>query len=398
VTSEEFDAIFKLPFNEASRFFQEKLNIPTSAWDDLWKEQHARGFMAAGAMKADLLADLRGAAQKAIDGKLSLKEFREQFDGIVEKHGWAYKGGRNWRSRLIWDTNITTAYQAGRWRQFVEGGAEYLRYMHADGVINPRPQHLAWNGRTLPIGHPFWKTHFPPNGWGCHCRAVRASRDEVTEEPEGWEEINPRTGAPLGIDKGWDYNVGEAMFKWQPDLDKYEFPVARDLVENLTRNDVFARWHDFARKRVLEELKKPEYAKMSSDAKARLVRQRLTLGEKFPVAVLPGDIKMMIGSQTQGVYLSDYDLLKQHVSRQGQKFEAMDYYNVQETIEKARLIVRDGDKITVFVNDGEKGWYAAALQKTATGKGVFLKSFRRSNRKDALTQSRKGDVLRNELE
>jgi len=212
MSPEEFDAIFKLPFNEASRFFQEKLNIPTAEWDDLWKEQHARGFMAAGAMKADLLTDLRGAVQKTIDGKLSLKDFREQFDGIVEKHGWAYTGGRNWRSRLIWDTNITTAYQAGRWQQFQEGGAEYLRYVHADGVMNPRPQHLAWNGRTLPIDHVFWKTHYPPNGWGCHCRAVRAYQDEATEEPEGWQSVNPKTGAPVGIDRGWDYNVGEAAY------------------------------------------------------------------------------------------------------------------------------------------------------------------------------------------
>lgn len=253
MTPEEFDAVFKLPFNEASRFFQEKLNIPTSAWDDLWKEQHARGFMAAGAMKADLLTDLREAAQKSIDGKLSLKEFREQFDGIVEKHGWAYKGGRNWRSRLIWDTNITTAYQAGRWRQFIEGGAEYLRYVHADGVMNPRPRHLAWNGLTLPIDHPFWKTHFPSNGWGCHCRAVRAYKDEVTQEPEGWKEINPKTGAPVGIDKGWDYNVGEAGMLRHEDVlgrklatlpDKIAGPLYEELRGSLSAgNDArFAEW------------------------------------------------------------------------------------------------------------------------------------------------------------
>jgi hypothetical protein len=169
--------------------------------------------MTAGAIKAALLEDLRGAVQQAIDGKLTLKDFREQFDQIVDKHGWAYKGGRNWRSRLIWDTNITTSYQAGRWQQFREGGAEYLRYVHADGVMNPRPLHLAWNGRTLPIDHEFWKTHYPPNGWRCHCRAVRAYRDEVTDEPEGWRTLDPKTGAPVGIDKGWDYNVGESSLE-----------------------------------------------------------------------------------------------------------------------------------------------------------------------------------------
>jgi hypothetical protein len=218
MTTDEFDAIFKLPFNEASRFFRKKLNIPTSAWDDLWKEQHARGFMAAGAMKADLLTDLRGAVQKAIDGKLSLKDFREQFDGIVEKRGWAYKGGRNWRSRLIWDANITTAYQAGRWQQFEESLSEFLRYVHADGVINPRPLHVSWNGTVLPIDHPWWDTHYGPNGWGCHCRAVRAWKQDyerALKEGRGQapsSAIDPTTGAPVGIDKGWDYNVGKAAF------------------------------------------------------------------------------------------------------------------------------------------------------------------------------------------
>jgi len=218
MTREEFDAVFKLPFNEASRFFQQKLNIPTSAWDDLWKEQHARGFMSAGAAKAALLTDLRGAVQKAIDGGLTLKEFREQFDAIVDRHGWAYKGGRNWRSRLIWDTNITTSYQAGRWQQFIESLTEYLRYVHADGVINPRPQHQAWDGTILPIGHPWWDTHYGPNGWGCHCRAVRASEEEYRQaQADGRGEappspIDPTTGAPVGIDKGWDYNVGKAAY------------------------------------------------------------------------------------------------------------------------------------------------------------------------------------------
>jgi len=259
VTPEEFDAIFKLPFNEASRFFQQKLNIQTKAWDDLWKEQHARGFMSAGAMKAALLEDLRGAVQKAIDGKLSLKEFREQFDGIVEKHGWAYKGGRNWRSRLIWDTNITTSYQAGRWQQFQEGGAEYLRYVHADGVMNPRPLHLAWNGRVVRIDDPWVGTHYPPNGWGCHCRMVRAWKEDydaatasgLADAPPS--PIDPKTGAPVGIDKGWDYNVGEAgMLRHEDALgrklatlaDKIAEPLYGELKKNLsTLNDErFAEW------------------------------------------------------------------------------------------------------------------------------------------------------------
>ena len=64
----------------------------------------------------------------------------------------------------------TTAYQAGRWQQFVDGGTEYLMYLHMDGVAHPRLEHIAWSGTVLPITDPWWNTHYPPNGWRCHCR------------------------------------------------------------------------------------------------------------------------------------------------------------------------------------------------------------------------------------
>jgi len=159
MTDAEYSAVFKLPFKEAETFFKEKLNIPTEKWDDLFRDEHAKGFMSAGAQKAELLAGLRDAVQKSIDGGMTKKEFAAKFDELAATHGWSYKGGRNWRSSLIYDTNITTAYQAGRWQQFREGGTQFLRYVHADGVIHPRPQHLAWNGTVLPIDHEFWQTH-----------------------------------------------------------------------------------------------------------------------------------------------------------------------------------------------------------------------------------------------
>ncbi len=165
----EIDAVFQLPFEEQIAFFQNKLNIPTKRWDDLWKEQHAKGFMSAGAYKADLLADLRAAVDKAIADGITLDEFRGDFDSIVETHGWSYKGSRNWRSELIYSTNIRTAYAAGRWEQLTDPDvlehSPYLTYRHGDSRF-PRPQHLAWDGLTLPADDPWWKTHYPPNGWG----------------------------------------------------------------------------------------------------------------------------------------------------------------------------------------------------------------------------------------
>jgi len=218
---------FNLPFEEAEKFFQNKLNIPTRKWDDLWQDQHAKGFMVAGAYKADLLTDLRTAVDKIINQGATLKDFRKDFDSAVARHGWSYNGGRNWRSELIYNTNIQQAYNAGRWQQVTDPDVlqvmPYIRYRHGDSRM-PRLHHLAWDGITLPPDDPWWKTHGPKNGWGCRCYVENATRREYEAAKQAGKgnaqpsPIDPKTGAPVGIDQGWDYNVGEAYLKESHDI------------------------------------------------------------------------------------------------------------------------------------------------------------------------------------
>ncbi|PIE57146.1 MAG: hypothetical protein CSA34_00445, partial [Desulfobulbus propionicus] len=128
--ADEFSQVFDLPFDEATRFFRDKLNIPTETWDELEGAAHAKAFTSAGAWQSDLLADLRRMVDKAVAGGMDIRAFREQFLPLVKKYGWQLQGGGPaWRADLIWRTNITTAYQAGRWKQFEEGGIEYLMYV-----------------------------------------------------------------------------------------------------------------------------------------------------------------------------------------------------------------------------------------------------------------------------
>lgn len=213
----------RLPFAEQIAFFRNKLNLPTEWWDDLQGAAHDRAFVVAGAMAADLIDDLRRAVDAAITAAETLAEFRARFTELVNRHGWTdwtgegSRGGWAWRTRTIYNTNVYTSYQAGRWRQLrhpeLLARRPYWRYVHSGLAREPRPLHEQWGdtGLTLPADHPFWQTHFPPNGWGCRCRvvAVRAPVDgDATEPPEGWDEIIPETGAPPGIDKGWAYAPG----------------------------------------------------------------------------------------------------------------------------------------------------------------------------------------------
>lgn len=214
------------PFVEQLEFFRKKLNLPTKRYDDIVKQAHDRAFIVAGAANADLLNDLHAAiAARMEDGK-GLEAFRKDFKAIVQKHGWTgwtgegSKAGQAWRTRIIYQTNMATSYAAGRWKQLTEPAflatRPYWKYMHADGVMHPRPLHVSWNGLVLPYDHPFWKTHFPPNGWCCHCYIVAVTKVEYeaakaagrAEPPPGWDSIDMKSGAPVGIDKGFDYAPG----------------------------------------------------------------------------------------------------------------------------------------------------------------------------------------------
>lgn len=226
-----------LPFDEAIEFFRGKINLATRTWKDIWKAMHARSFVVAGAMKEDLIQDLREAVQKGIADGTTLAEFRKDFDGIIERTGWKYKGGKAWRTAVIFNTNLSTAYSIGNYQQMMDPAVlkarPYLRYVGSSSK-NPRPEHQKWANIILPADDPWWNSHYPPNGWGCKCGVVNCSAREaerITKEEakgphpvqtkapkiERYEWLDKDTGKthkiPKGIDPGWDYNVGKSGFR-----------------------------------------------------------------------------------------------------------------------------------------------------------------------------------------
>lgn len=162
-------------------FLKNKVDLPTATWTDLWEAEHSAAFTVAGAQSDALVKDFHDAVSEAIANGETLEDFRKNFDRIVEDHGWDYNGSRNWRSRVIFDTNMSTAYAAGRWEQIqrVKGQRPWLMYVHLEGQAHPRPWHEAWNGTILSVDDPWWLTHYPPNGWFCHCTVQSLSDDDL---------------------------------------------------------------------------------------------------------------------------------------------------------------------------------------------------------------------------
>lgn len=159
-----------LPFNEAIEFFRGKVSLPTEKFTDLLGAAHSRAFVVAGAMRDDLLTDLRKAVAKAIEKGTSLQEFKKDFRGIAERYGWKHKGKPAWRAGVIYDTNLRQAYNAGREAQIMDPDSlavrPWVEYVHSDASAVPRLLHLGWNGTVLPADDPWWDTHSPINGFG----------------------------------------------------------------------------------------------------------------------------------------------------------------------------------------------------------------------------------------
>lgn len=224
---------FGVVFQEALDFHRQKVSLPSAGWRDLTGRAHDRAFVVAGAMKEGLLADLRTEIDRGLAGKTTLTEFRTRFDAIVEKHGWTgwtgedTEAGRAWRTRVIYETNLKTAYAAGRYAQMTDPDVvkvyRFWRYRHGyyRRPAEPRPEHVSWDGLTLIWSDPWWETHYPPNDWECSCGVETMSARELKaegREPDAAPPVttrpvrDPRTGetlqVPDGVGLGWDHAPG----------------------------------------------------------------------------------------------------------------------------------------------------------------------------------------------
>ena len=249
------DGKFNQPFDEQVAFLKQKLNLPTVHWDDILTSAHDRAFMVAGAMKADLLADIHAEVIKNAAAGQSIGAFKKEFESIVKKHGWeGWTGsdtvaGRDWRARVIYSTNMRASYAAGRYAQLTDPellqSRPYWKYIHNDTVAHPRPLHQGWNGTVLKYDDPWWQSHFCPNGFGCRCRIAAVRPAEYKGHPapdDGTYEKTDRFGVvhtlPKGVDYGWDYKPGAGVtqsFKSLIDdkLIRLPAPVGADMWQAL---------------------------------------------------------------------------------------------------------------------------------------------------------------------
>lgn len=235
----------KFTFEEQVKYFEKKLNLPTNSYLDVLGEEHDYFFMVAGANRNEVLTAFREAVDDAIANGETLEGFRKRFDEIVANTGWQYNGGRNWRTRIIYDTNVYGAYNRGRLAQHLDlvDVLPYWEYHHHDNE-HPREEHIALDGTILPATDPFWRYYYPIKAYGCHCTVSAHDADDLAEmgrkvspSPEiEWEEklVGVRSGNPRTVRVPKGYDVGFAPYNFERLTQSRDVDVDKLLLQKMT--------------------------------------------------------------------------------------------------------------------------------------------------------------------
>jgi SPP1 gp7 family putative phage head morphogenesis protein len=214
---------FDLPIRAAQAFWRGKMQLSPSQYGALSSEAKLRAFGVSGIAKGDELNTVFRALQRAIDEGISFEQFKADAGEVFELRGWV--GKRSWRVNNIFQTNIQTAYNVGRYEQLQEE-KEIMPYWMYDAIndAGTRKTHLAMDGRIWPADHAVWNTWYPPNGFNCRCSVSGVTRGQAERRGMQVEEDDPTDRMLEVVDKesgnaletanmipeaGFDYNPGK---------------------------------------------------------------------------------------------------------------------------------------------------------------------------------------------
>lgn len=342
----ELSMLFNLPHKKAIEYFEKKVALgPKKHWDwtDTMRHAHDRVFVVAKATSIDLVKDIHASLLKAIKEGKPYQDFANDIIPTLKEKGWwgnidaVNKDQKlvkpikvdHRRLRNIFNTNVKTAYAAGRYERMMEDAdvAPYWRYVAVPkgaGNKNPRVEHAALHNLVFRYDDPFWQTHYAPNGWGCHCTVSRMTKrtlekkfgkpaNEVVREskPEDFvsktEEIErthekidgtietqkvkvTTTGYKVGNtvvypSQGWDYAPGS-----------YSFDFNRMLEEKITSDAGKANL------KMLEQLSdsiKKSFANVIEQESAI----KIPIGNTFAAGMIPQDVFTKLAEKAPGLNL-----------------------------------------------------------------------------------------------
>lgn len=356
------------------KYFRSKGYTLSWDWHDVLGEAHATAFTVAHVARMDILQDIRGAVDEALADGQTFEAFRKDLEPALKKKGWwgrqkginpktgaeeSFLAGSPHRLRTIYNTNMKSAWNAGR-EEFFQRNKKNRPYGQYVAVMDPatRHTHAELHGKVFHLDDPFWDRFTPPLDYNCRCRKRALSsaqvkrngvkvlsskgrmvrEDRVISKKTG--EVRPVWGYKLpGGGKffpqaGFDHNQWKAAY--QPDLEKYDYDIAKKYIEGTVTGPAFKRFFD------------------GQD------------GGRFPVGVLSPETKKLTGqTEFQAVRIKKKSKMK-HIREHGIDLEDMGM--VQEILDDGMIVEPAADKTErqFFLKKG-KMYYALPFHRKKDG-------------------------------
>lgn len=370
-------------FENQARYFAKKLNLPTHSYLDILGKEHDYFFVVAGAHRNEVLSAFRQAVDDAIEQGETLEAFRQRFDEIVAKTGWQYQGGRNWRTRIIYDTNVYASYNRGRLEQHLELAEvlPYWEYQHNDNA-HPRQEHIDLDGTILPATDPFWRYYYPIKAYGCHCTVV--AHDEADLKAMGKtlsasppieyvdKRVGVRSGNPRWVSVPKGYDVGFSPYDFNQLTASRDADIDKVLMQKLVSSE--PRFADLLLRDVLKTTSATAMLNQSMQTMVQQVAtEKVARGQLKYVGTLPHQVTERLTTlektpQTAVIAVRDQDIL--HALRESKQAKQLSlpetfWYNLPEKLQQPKAILlqtdRSGKDNLLYIFETEQGKVAVKL-------------------------------------
>lgn len=368
---------------EVTSYLADKGLRPAFSWADVWGEEHAYAFTVAKATELELLTAYKRSIGEALAKGQGFETWREGMTAELRRLGWA--GPRTvvdptgkWspaevdfsdprRMRTTFWSNVNAARSAGQWERArrTKAALPFALYVRTAST-DPRKEHLGWVGTILPVDHDWWKTHWPPNGWGCKCsiRMITGRERErllaAPPKPGGvaYSETAPEDGpsriftnrrsgevseVPAGIDPGWQTNPGLSR--------------ARTLVTRLNERLAEAG-EDDARAAIAEIWKTPLPRIVAGLPETERVQLPVAVAPKLAEALDAEAALVTVSRDTLAVKLSPGRARPTAIGT---------FALVQELIDAGAVVDRGQNNRRSVVTEHDDRWWNTVVARSATG-------------------------------
>jgi len=198
-------------YDAAVAAMRKRLDMPLSELDKLRLRYNASALEVLKNTGDIIEKKLQATMVEIVTGGEHVKSGRamlaDAFDamGITPDNSFTLEG--------IFRTQTALAYGAGRWQleqdpavQEILWGYKYVTV----GDDRVRPEHVGFEGVTLPKDDPFWSYAYPPNGFNCRCVAIPLYEPTDESNVPKQVEVDGKMVQPA-VDKGFAFNPGQVL-------------------------------------------------------------------------------------------------------------------------------------------------------------------------------------------